>query len=133
MPRIGRLEAALMMSMTGCIADFAITHWMINHLTGYAESNQNLLPALGVPLLVMNLVLADKILPKRITFDRAIYTMALLQWTGPVQNALVLFKVVDGLNYFSVVLPSIVAIYIGLCLVPVIKIRLRWMTPQRQA
>ena len=65
--RINRLEKAVIVSMVGYLADYLITNWMIYGLGGYEESNQNLLPQVGLPLMVLNFMLADRILPKRVS------------------------------------------------------------------
>ena len=123
--RISRLELAIIVSMVGYLADWSTTHWMLNSLTGFSESNLNLLPEVGLPLMAINYILADRILPRIAAYDRVIYTMALLPWTGPIQNALVLFNVVQGLDFFSIVLPFIGGTYIMLHLAPVVGSRLR--------
>jgi len=132
MGRLSRLETALILSMAGCLTDWAITQWILNYLTGYAESNQNLLPAVGLPVLVLNLILADKILPRRIAYDRVIYTIALLQWTGPIHNTLVYLNVIRGLDFFSAVLPTLAAIYLCLYIAPVIRASLSRVITRRQ-
>ena len=125
--KLNRLETAIIISMVGYLADFSITQWMIYGLTGYSESNTNLLPQVGLPLLVLNFILADRILPRVATYDRVIYTMSLLQWTGPIQNVLVLFNVVNGLS-FAVVLPFMGIIYVMLHFAPVVGNRLKFVS-----
>jgi hypothetical protein len=127
--KLSRLEVAIVISMVGYLADWSITQWMLNGLTGFAESNLNLLPEVGLPLLVLNFILADRILPRVAAYDRVIYTMSLLQWTGPIQNVLVLCKVVNGLS-FSVVLPFMGLTYLILHFAPVVGSRLRIMSRQ---
>lgn len=90
----------------------------------------NLLPEVGLPLLVLNFILADRILPKRVAYDRVIYTMALLQWTGPLQNVLVLFNVVRGLDFFTAVLPFLAGTYLLLHFGPLVGDRLRFSKQQ---
>lgn len=125
--KLSRLETAIIISMVGYLADFSITQWMLYGLTGYAESNMNLMPQVGLPLLVLNFILADRILPRVATYDRVIYTMSLLQWTGPIQNVLVLFNVVNGLS-FAVVLPFMGIIYVMLHFAPVVGNRLKFVS-----
>lgn len=127
--RISRLELAIIISMVGYLADWSITHWMLNSLTGFSESNMNLLPEVGLPLLVLNYIIADRILPRIVAYDRVIYTMALLQWTGPIHNVLVLFNVMRGLDFYSVVLPSIGGTYFVLHFAPVVG---SWLKLARQ-
>ena len=124
-PRISRLEVAILISMVGYLADWAITRWMIHSLTGFSESNQSLMPEIGLPLLVLNFIIADRILPRRAVYDRVIYTMSLLQWSGPLHNVLVLFNVVRGLDFFSAVLPFMGVTYLVLYFAPIVGSWLR--------
>ncbi len=109
----------------GYLADFSITQWMLYGLTGFSESNTLLLPQLGLPILVINFILADRLLPRSSTYTNVMYTMALMQWTGPIQNVLVLFNVTRGLNFFYAVLPFLVATYIILHYRPILGARLK--------
>ena len=124
--KVNRLEASITVSMVGFLADYSITQWMIYGLTGFSESNTLLLPQIGLPLMVLNFLLADRLLPRSSNYDNLMYTMALLQWTGPIQNVLVLFKVTQGLSFFSVVPPFLVATYLILHFRPVLGDRLRY-------
>ena len=128
--KLNRLETAIIISMVGYLADFSITQWMLYSLTGYSESNTNLLPQVGLPLLVLNFILADRILPRFAAYDRVIYTMSLLQWTGPLQNILVLFNVVNGLS-FAIVLPFMGVTYLLLHFAPSLGSRLKFVTQLR--
>src|SRR5512138_2045121 len=110
--KLSRLETAVTVSMIGFLADFSITWWMLHCLTGFSESNTMLLPQIGLPLMVLNFILTDRILPRRIIFDNVMYTMALLQWTGPLQNLLVLFNVTQGLSFFATVIPFLLFTYL---------------------
>jgi membrane protein insertase Oxa1/YidC/SpoIIIJ len=130
-PRISRLEFCILISMVGYLADWGITHWMVNSLTGFSESNMNLMPEIGLPILIINFIAADRILPRRAAYDRVIYTMSLLQWSGPLQNVLVLFNVVRGLDFFSAVLPFMGVTYLVLYLAPIVGSRLSLLSHQR--
>lgn len=123
--KLNRLEVAIAVSMVGYLADFSITHWMIYVLTGFSESNTNLLPQVGPPLMVLNFLFADRLLPKSAKYDNAMYTMALLQWSGPVQNILVLTNVTQGLDFFSVVIPFLCFTYLMLQWGPQVGSRLK--------
>jgi hypothetical protein len=123
---LSRLEVAIIVSMVGYLADWSITQWMLNSLTGFSESNMNLLPSVGLPLLVLNFILADHLLPRVAAYDRVIYTLSLLQWTGPIQNVLVLFNVVRGLSFFTMVPPFLGVTYLVLHFAPVVGSRLRF-------
>ena len=111
--------------MVGYLADYSITHWMIYVLTGFSESNINLLPQVGLPLMVLNFLVADRLLPKNTKYDNVMYTMALLQWSGPVQNILVLTNVTQGLDFFSVVIPFLGLTYLTLHVRPQVGSRLK--------
>lgn len=123
--KLSRLEVAVAVSMIGYLADFSITHWMINVLTGFSESNTNLLPQVGLPLMVLNFLVADRLLPRSSKYDNVMYTMALLQWSGPVQNILVLSNVTQGLDFFSVLVPFLSLTYLTLHMMPQIGSRLK--------
>jgi len=96
----GRLKLTLTIAMLGFLADTIMTRWMLNSQNGYYESNTMLNPDLGIPLMVLTYVTFDLIIPRKIIFDNVFYTLAILQWSGPVQNLLVLFNVTSGLNFF---------------------------------
>jgi hypothetical protein len=128
--RISRLEASIVVSMVGWLADWSITRWMLNDLTGFYESNTNLLPQVGIPLIVLNFILADRILPRKATYDRVIFTMALLQWSGFVQNVLVLCNIIRGLDYFTSIIPLMGGTYLLLHFGSILGDRLRLASQQ---
>jgi len=96
--QVGRLNASLIVAMLGFVTDWAMTVWILKSFSGFMESNQSFLPEIGIPLLVMTYVAADFILPSKRLYDNVIFTLPVLQWTGPVQNTLVLLKLVKGLS-----------------------------------
>ena len=100
--QVGRLNASLIVAMLGFVTDWAMTVWILKSFSGFMESNQSFLPEIGIPLLVMTYVAADFILPSKRLYDNVIFTLPVLQWTGPVQNTLVLLKLVKGLSFFYV-------------------------------
>jgi hypothetical protein len=96
----GRLKLTLTIAMLGYLTDTMMTKWMLNSQNGYYESNPNLYPEIGIPLMVLTFVAFDLIIPRRIIFDNVFYTLSVLQWSGPVQNLLVLLNVTQGINFF---------------------------------
>jgi hypothetical protein len=94
----GRLELTLTIAMLGFLTDWIMTYWMLNSLNGFYEANQNLYPEIGLPLMVLNYVVADFFIPRKIFFDNIFYALSVLQWSGPVQNLLVLLNVTRGIN-----------------------------------
>ena len=103
MPRLGRLEVSLTVAMLGFIMDWGTTRWILGSFSGFAESNLHLLPEVGLPLLVLGYVLGDFLLPRIRLYDNVLYTLPVLQWTGPVQNTLVLLNLVKVTNFFYTV------------------------------
>ena len=94
----GRLELTLTIAMLGFLTDWIMTYWMLNSLNGFSESNQHLYPEIGLPIMVLTYVVADFFIPRKIFFDNVFYTLSILQWSGPVQNLLVLLNVTRGIN-----------------------------------
>ena len=99
----GRLEFTLLIAMSGFIVDHSITQWILNNFAGFSESNMNLNPQLGLPLMVFAYIFGELTLPKTKHFNLLMYTLSLMQWTGPIQNILVFFKIIHGLNFFYAV------------------------------
>jgi hypothetical protein len=97
---IGRLKLTLTIAMLGFITDTVMTNWMLGLQNGYYESNPNLYPELGVPLMVLTFVVFDFIIPRKVIFDNIFYTLSILQWSGPFQNLLVLLNITQGINFF---------------------------------
>jgi hypothetical protein len=97
---LGRLKLTLSISMLGFLADTLITRWMLSSQNGFYESNTTLFPQIGIPLMVLNFVLFDLIIPKKNIYDNIFYTLSILQWSGPVQNILVLFHLTPGINFY---------------------------------
>jgi len=98
--KIGRLKMTLIIYMTGFLADYLMTQWMLSNFDLFYESNQNLNPEMGLPIMVLIFVTADHIMPGNIFFDNFFYTFSVLQWAGPVQNLLVLYNITPGINFF---------------------------------
>jgi hypothetical protein len=96
----GRLKLTLTIAMLGFLTDTLISRWMLNSQNGYYESNMMLNPAIGIPLMVLTYVTFDQIIPRKTVFDNVFYTLAIIQWSGPVQNLLVLFNLTNGINFF---------------------------------
>jgi hypothetical protein len=96
----GRLKLTLTIAMLGFLTDTLISRWMLNSQNGYYESNMMLNPAIGIPLMVLTYVTFDLIIPRKTVFDNVFYTLAIIQWSGPVQNLLVLFNLTNGINFF---------------------------------
>ena len=96
----GRLRLTLTIAMLGFLCDYLITTWMLNNFSWFYESNQNLHPEIGLPIMVLNYLIADLVIPREIFFDNIFYSLSLLQWSGPVQNLLVLFKFTEGISFF---------------------------------
>ena len=96
----GRLKLTLTIAMLGFLVDTLLTRWMLNSQNGYYESNTMLNPAIGIPLMVLTYVTFDLIIPRKTIFNNVFYTLAILQWSGPVQNLLVLFNLTNGINFF---------------------------------
>jgi hypothetical protein len=86
--------------MLGFMIDWIMTNWMLYSLNGFSESNQNLYPEIGIPLMVINYVVADLFIPRKIFFDNIFYALSVSQWSGPVQNLFVLFNITRGINLF---------------------------------
>ena len=104
----GRLEYTLFIAMSGFLLDHSITQWILNNFVGFSESNTRLNPQLGLPLMVFGYILGDLTLPKTKTFNLLLYTLSLMHWTGPIQDILVFFNVINGLNFiYSVPLIAI--------------------------
>lgn len=96
----GRLKMTLTIAMLGFLTDTILTNWMLNSNNGFYESNQNFYPEIGIPLMVLNYIVFDLFIPRKIIFDNIFYTLSLLQWSGPVQNLLVLFNIIQGIDFF---------------------------------
>jgi len=96
----GRLKLTLTIAMLGFMIDWIMTNWMLYSLNGFSESNQNLYPEIGIPLMVINYVVADLFIPRKIFFDNIFYALSVSQWSGPVQNLFVLFNITRGINLF---------------------------------
>lgn len=107
--RPGRLEYTLLIAMSGFLVDHGLTQWILNNFVGFSESNTHLYPQLGLPLMVFGYIFGELTLLKTKTFNLLLYTFSLMQWTGPVQNILVFFKIINGLNVFYAV-PIIAAV-----------------------
>ena len=103
MRNLGRLEISLSAAMIGFLADWGITRWILVNYSGFAESNVNLFPEVGLPLLVLGYILGDFLLPRVRLYDNILYTLPVLQWTGPVQNVFVLLNLVKVTNFFYTV------------------------------
>jgi hypothetical protein len=101
--RPGRLEYTLLIAMSGFLVDHGLTQWILNNFVGFSESNTHLYPQLGLPLMVFAYIFGELTLPKTKPFNLLMYTLSLMQWTGPVQNILVFFKIINGLNFLYVV------------------------------
>lgn len=97
---LGRLKLTLTITMAGFLIDTIMSNWMLSSNNGYYESNTTLFPQIGIPLIVLNYVIADQFIPKTKFFDNIFYTLAILQWSGPIQNLLVLLKLTPGISYF---------------------------------
>ena len=97
---LGRLKLTLTIAMVGFLIDTIMSNWMLSSNNGYYESNTTLFPQIGIPLMVLNYVIADQFIPRTTFFDNIFYTLAVLQWSGPIQNLLVLFKFTPGISYF---------------------------------
>ena len=106
--RPGRLEYTLLIAMSGFLVDHGLTQWILNNFTGYSESNVYLNPQFGLPLMVFGYIFGELTLPKTKPYNLILYTLSLMQWTGPLQNILVFFKIINGLDFFYA-LPLIAA------------------------
>lgn len=109
---LGRLKLTLTITMAGFLIDTIMSNWMLSSNNGYYESNTTLFPQIGIPLMVLNYVIADQFIPKTTFFDNIFYTLAVLQWSGPIQNLLVLFKVTSGISYFYALPVILVACFV---------------------
>jgi hypothetical protein len=101
--RPGRLEYTLLIAMSGFLVDHSLTQWIINNFVGFSESNMHLNPQLGLPPMVFGYIFGELTLPKTKPFNLLMYTLSLMQWTGPLQNILVFFNIIHGLNFLYVV------------------------------
>ena len=97
---LGRLKLTLTIAMIGFLIDTIMSSWMLNSNNQYYESNTTLFPQIGIPLMVLNYVICDHFIPKTTFFDNIFYTLSVLQWSGPIQNLLVLLRVTSGISYF---------------------------------
>jgi hypothetical protein len=95
----GRLKLTLTIAMLGFIIDTLVTRWMLSS-NGYYESNTMLYPQIGVPIMVLNYIIFDHFIPRTTLFDNIFYTLSLTQWSGLVQNLLVLLNITNGINFF---------------------------------
>jgi len=86
--------------MSGFVVDWSMTQYLLGHFMWIKESNTNFLPELGLPLLVLAYIFGDLALPQTRTHTLIMYTLSLMQWTGPFQNILVLFNITPGMNFF---------------------------------
>ena len=100
--RPGRLEYTLLIAMSGFLVDHGLTQWILNNFVGFSESNTHLYPQLGLPLMVFAYIFGELTLPKTKHFNLLLYTLSLMQWSGPVQNILVFFNIINGLNFLYV-------------------------------
>ena len=96
----GRLKLTLTIAMLGFIIDTLVTRWMLSSNNGYYESNTTLYPQIGVPIMVLNYIIFDHFIPRTKFFDNIFYTLSLTQWSGLVQNLLVLLNITHGINFF---------------------------------
>ena len=96
----GRLKITLTITFLGFIIDILMTSWMLSSSNAYYESNAMLLPQIGLPLMVLNYLIMDHFIPRTTFFDNVFYALSLMQWSGPVQNLLVLLNLIQGINYF---------------------------------
>ncbi len=96
----GRLKLTLTIAMLGFIIDTLMTKWMLSSNNGYYESNTMLYPQIGVPIMVLNYIIFDHFTPRTTFFDNIFYTLSLTQWSGLVQNLLVLLNFTPGINFF---------------------------------
>jgi hypothetical protein len=112
--KFDRLTVTLLISMSGYLMDLMITHWILSDLNGFEEANKNLLPELGLPLLVISYVVFDRIIPHTRLYNNVFYTLAILQWTGPVQNIMVVLGIIGGVNFFIMIPIVIVSVYLTL-------------------
>jgi hypothetical protein len=97
---LGRLKLTLTVAMLGFFIDTVMTSWMLKSNNEYYESNTMLFPEIGIPLMVLNYVFADHWIPRTTLFDNIFYSLSILQWSGPLQNLLVLLGITSGISYF---------------------------------
>jgi hypothetical protein len=96
----GRLKLTLTIAMLGFMADTLMSSWMLSSDKGYYESNMTLYPQMGIPLMVINYIVADYFVPRTTFFNNIFYSLSVLQWSGPMQNMLVLLKITPGIDFF---------------------------------
>jgi hypothetical protein len=53
--------------------------------------------------MVFGYIFGELTLPKTKPFNLLMYTLSLMQWTGPLQNILVFFNIIHGLNFLYAV------------------------------
>jgi hypothetical protein len=95
-----RLKLTLTIAMLGFLIDTIMTRWMLSSQSRFYESNTMLNLEIGLPLMVLSYVVFDLLIPRKIIFDNVFYALSILQWSGPVQNLLVLLNVTRGFNFF---------------------------------
>ena len=94
-----RFKRVAVISMMGVLMDKLVTDWVISTAPqDFFEANPIYHPEIGLPLMILNYVICDQLLPHNHFYDKLFYGLALIAWAAPIHNLLVYLRLLDGLN-----------------------------------